>query len=147
MRFWGPEYAGAPLLNPHKHFGKLVVDFDREPIRIVNESGNFSVLHCHGHLADIMDGIAELSPTALEPLEVLPARTADVTMTRLKQRLGDRMCLMGGLQAGELELLPPGQIDARVREVIEAGAAGGGFVLLPTTGRLLSCMSFCTSAC
>jgi len=133
VRFWGPEYAGAPLLNPGKHFGKLVVDFDRQPIRIVNESGNFSVLHCHGRLAEIMDGIAELSPTALEPLEVLPAGTADVSMRQLKSRLGRRICLMGGLQATELELLSPEQIDARVKEVLAAAAPGGRFVLLPSS--------------
>lgn len=133
VRFWGPEYAGAPLLNPHKHFEKLVVDYDRQAIRIVNESGNYSVLHCHGRLAEILDPIADLSPTALEPLEVLPASTADVTMAQLKSRLGGRMCLMGGMQATELELTSPEQIDARVRQIAEAAAPGGGFVLLPTS--------------
>lgn len=133
VRFWGPEYAGAPLLNPHKYFEKLVVNFDREAVRIVNESGNFSVVHCHGRLGDILDHIADLSPTALEPLEVLPAVTADVTMQQVKRRLGEEMCLMGGIQARELELTSPKQIDARVREILEVAAPGGGFVLLPTS--------------
>jgi uroporphyrinogen decarboxylase len=133
VRFWGPEYAGAPLLNPHRYFGKLVVEFDREAVRIVNESGNFSVVHCHGRLADILDGIAELRATALEPLEVLPAATADVTIEQVKRRLGDRMCLMGGIQAAELELLSPEGVAARVREILEAAAPGGGFILLPTS--------------
>jgi len=83
FRFWGPEYSGAPLLNPHVHFPKLVVDVDRDVFRIVNESGNFSVLHAHGRLADILDGIAQLSPSMLEPLELLPAATADVTLAEL----------------------------------------------------------------
>jgi len=133
IRFWGPEYAASPLLNPHRYFEKLVVDFDREAFRIVNDSGNFSVLHAHGHLADILDGIAELSPAVLEPLEVLPAATADVTMGELKRRIGSKVCLFGGIEASELELLSPERIDARIKEIIADGAPGGGFGLLPTS--------------
>ena len=91
------------------------------------------MLHCHGRLNDITDGIAELAPAALEPLEVLPASTADISMAELKRRLGRRTCLMGGVQAAELEGLTPERLDARLQEVIEAGAPGGGFVLLPTS--------------
>ena len=133
FRFWGPEYSGAPLLNPHKYFGKLVVDFDKEAVRIVNESGNFSIIHAHGYLSGIIDGIIELHPTALEPLEVAPAKTADVTIEQLKVRLGGKMALMGGIQAGELELLAPRQVDARVKEILAVAAKGGGFCLLPTS--------------
>ncbi len=133
VRFWGPEYASAPLLDPERYFGKLVADFDREAIRIVNESGNFSVLHCHGRLGQILDAIAELAPSALEPLEVLPASTADVTIEQLRRRLGGSICLMGGIQAAELELTGPERIDARVREILQAAAPGGRFVLLPTS--------------
>ena len=133
FRFWGPEYAGAPLLNPHVYFPKLVVDIDREAFRIVNDSGNFPVLHAHGRLADILDGIEELSPTMLEPLELLPAVTADVTLAELKERLGGSMCLFGGVQANELERMTPDALDDRLREIIETGAPGGGFGLLPTS--------------
>jgi uroporphyrinogen-III decarboxylase len=91
------------------------------------------VLHCHGRLADILDGIAEIAPSALEPLEILPAVTADVTMAYLKKTLGHKMCLMGGIQARELETFTPQQIKHRVREVLEVAAPGGGFVLLPTS--------------
>lgn len=133
FRICGPEYAGAPLLNPHRYFEKLVVNFDREPFRIVNESGNFSIFHCHGHLKDVLDLIAELSPSAVEPLEVLPAVTADVSIEEVKRRLGGKTNLMGAIQASELELLTPEQIDARVGEIVRAAAPGGGFGLLPTS--------------
>jgi len=133
IRFWGPEYAAAPLLDPKAYFPRLVVDMDREAFEIVNASGNFSVLHCHGRLGGVLDGIAELSPTMLEPLEVLPASTADVTLGELKARLGGSTCLFGGVQAAELERLAPDALRARLREVIEAGMPGGRFGLLPTS--------------
>lgn len=133
FRLAGPEYAGAPLLNPRRHFPKLVVDYCRDLIPIINDSGNYSLIHCHGLLRDLLDYFIELAPTALEPLEVLPAGTADVTMAELKARLGGRMCLMGGIQANELEHLPLTELDARLREVIATAAAGGGYVMLPTS--------------
>ena len=106
----------APLLDPHRYFEKLVVDFDREAFRIVNESGNFSVLHCHGHLRDILDPIAELSPSAVEPLEVLPAVTADVSMEEIKRRLGAETCLMGGIPLVIMHRFSPSQFWQTVKD-------------------------------
>ncbi len=133
IRFWGPEYAGAPLLNPRKYFEKLVTRFDAEPIRIIKESGNFAIIHCHGNMAELLDYLLDLAPTALEPLEVLPASTANVTMRQVKEKLGSKMCLMGGIQASELELLQPDALARRMREILNVATPGGGFVMLPTS--------------
>ncbi len=132
VRFWGPEYAGAPLINPHRYFPKLVVPFLQPLIERVNASGNYSLVHCHGRLDAILEMIADMQPTALEPLELLPASTADVTMADIKARIGGRVCLMGGLQANELEHGTPESVAARVRTVLADGAPDGRFVLLPT---------------
>ena len=75
-------------------------------IEIVNASGNYSIVHCHGRLNDILEPIADMRPHALEPLEVLPTTTADLSMADVKRRIGERVCLMGGIQAAELETLP-----------------------------------------
>ncbi len=133
FRFWGPEYAAAPLVNPKVYFPKLVVDFTGPLVEMVNASGNYSVIHSHGRLDDILEMIADMNPHALEPLEVLPASTADVTMADVKRRIGDRLCLMGGIQANELENETPDYIEARVKDILDAAKPGGGFVLIPTS--------------
>ncbi len=131
FRFWGPEYAGPSLLHP-RYFEKLVVDFLGELIRIVRNSGNYAILHAHGKLAGILDMIEALGPHALEPLEVLPATTGDVSMEYLKERLGGKIALWGGVQCSELDTQTPEYIDARVRELMSQAKAGGGYLLLPT---------------
>lgn len=132
VRFWGPEYASAPLLNPKVYFPKLVVPFLAPLIEMVNDSGNLSIVHSHGRLDDILETIADMRPSALEPLEVLPATTADVTMADIKRRVGDRVCLMGGLQANELERKNPEYVEARVKDILAAAMDGGGYALIPT---------------
>jgi len=133
FRFWGPEYAGPSLLHP-RYFQKLVVDFLEELIRMVRDSGNYAILHAHGKLARILEMIEALGPHALEPLEVLPANTADVSMAYLKERLGGKIALWGGMQCSELDTQTPEYIDARVRELMTQAKPGGGYLLLPTGG-------------
>ncbi|HOX37186.1 MAG TPA: uroporphyrinogen decarboxylase family protein [Candidatus Brocadiia bacterium] len=133
FRFWGPEYCGAPLVNPHRLFPEFVVRYDKELCRIVNESGNYSVIHCHGRLRDLCDYLIEIGPSALEPLEVSPNRNGDVTMAELKDKIGARMCLMGGIEGQDLELAQAEQLRERVAECIRDGAPGGGYVMLPTS--------------
>lgn len=132
FRLWGPEYCGAPLMNPAVYFPRYVVNRDKEATRAIQETGNYSVVHCHGRLRDILDMIAEIGPNALEPIETLPLATADVTLAEVKRRIGERMCIMGSMQAVRLEKDTPEQIRQQVRHAIEAGKPGGRFVVLPT---------------
>jgi hypothetical protein len=131
FRFWGPEYAGPSLLHP-RYFRKLVVEFLAELVAMVRQSGNYAIVHAHGKLAAILDMIPEIGPHALEPLEVLPASTADVSMAQIKQRLGGRVALMGGMQCNELDNQSPQYIRERVREIMTAAKTGGGYIMIPT---------------
>jgi uroporphyrinogen-III decarboxylase len=55
-----------------------------------------------------------------------------VTLAEVKQRLGGRMCIMGAVQSLYLETATPDEMRRHIREAVEVGAPGGGFVLLPT---------------
>jgi hypothetical protein len=132
FRLWGPEYCGAPLMNPHEYFPKYVVGNDAEATQLIHQTGNFSIIHCHGKLKDILDMIVDIGADALEPIETLPLVTADVTLAEVKARIGAKMCLMGSIQALTLETGTPQDVRTQVRESIAAAREGGGFVLLPT---------------
>jgi len=132
IRLWGPEYAGAPLMNPAVYFPRYVVEQDKQVTQAIHESGNFSVIHCHGRLRALLDMILEIGADALEPVETLPMSTADVTLAEVKAKLAGRMCVMGAVQSLWLERDTPEQMREHMREAIEVGAPGGGFVLLPT---------------
>ncbi|MDM8005388.1 MAG: uroporphyrinogen decarboxylase family protein [Phycisphaerae bacterium] len=133
FRLWGPEYAGAPLMDPSVYFARYVVDRDREATDAIHATGNLCVIHCHGRLRDLLDMIGDIGADALEPLETLPMSTADVTLAEVKERIGRRMCLMGAVQAHTLETGTPEDIRRQVRESIETAAGDGAFVLLPTS--------------
>lgn len=132
FRLWGPEYCGAPLMNPGVYFRRYVVEQDRELTQALHQTNNFSVVHCHGRLRSILDMIAETQADALEPLKTLPMVTADITLAEIKRRVGDRMSLIGAVQALTLETGSQNDVQRMVRQAIDEGAAGGRFVLLPT---------------
>ncbi|MHC4798161.1 MAG: uroporphyrinogen decarboxylase family protein, partial [Planctomycetota bacterium] len=134
FRLWGPEYCAAPLMNPHEYFRRFVVEYDRRATEAIHATNNFCVIHSHGRLHDILDMMVEIGADALEPIETLPISTADVTLAEVKGRIGDKMCLMGAVQAHTLETGSPDDVRQQVREAIEAAGGGGGFVLLPTSG-------------
>ncbi len=133
FRLWGPEYCGAPLLNPHEYFPRYVLEQDKRATEAIHGTGNFSVIHCHGRLRDLLDMIADIGADALEPIETLPMTTADVTLAEVKARLGKRMCLMGAVQALTFEKGTPEEMRRQVRDAIRDGGDGGGLVLFPTS--------------
>lgn len=133
IRLWGPEYCGAPLMNPKVYFPRYVLEQDRQATELIHKTGNFSVIHCHGRLDALLEMIKAIGADALEPIETIPMSTADVTLADVKRRVGDEMCLMGAVQALTLEQGAPEDVRREIREAIAAGAPGGGFVLLPTS--------------
>ena len=134
FRLWGPEYCGAPLMNPRVYFPRYVVQYDQPATQAIHETGNFSVIHCHGRLRDLLTPIAEIGADALEPVETLPLTSADVTLAEVKKCLGQRMCIMGGIQAVTLETGSPETVRQEVQTALAQGAPGGRYVALPTAG-------------
>lgn len=135
VRFWGPEYCGAPLMDPKRYFRPLVVERLAPLVQRTHATGNIAVVHCHGRLDAVLEMIVETGADVLEPLEVLPVSTADLGIAEVKRRVGDRMCLAGGVQAVDLDRGDPATIRSRVREVI-AAAGPRGLILLPTSAPL-----------
>ncbi len=132
VRFWGPEYSGAPLMDPRRFFRPLVLERLAPLVARTHAAGNLAVVHCHGRLDALLEMILETGADVLEPLEVLPASTADVSIADVKRRAGHRMCLAGGLQAADLDMGTPAIIRQRVREILTA-AGPRGLILLPTS--------------
>ncbi len=130
-RFWGPEYAG-PSLMPPRLFREYVVDYLADIVALVRRSENTALVHCHARLDAILDMIAEIGPDGLEPIECRPAPSGDVDLADVKRRIGDRICLMGNIQGPLLETGEAAEVERAVRQAIDEGAPGGGFILMPT---------------
>lgn len=131
IRLGGCEQATAPLMKPAM-FKELVLDYDKAIIEAIKQTGNFGVLHCHGKLSGVLDMIALIGPNGLEPVEPPPG--GDLTLFELKQRIGNKMCLMGYIQFHDLETRSTEEIDRLVAEAMAVGKLGGRFMLLPSDG-------------
>ena len=129
IRIVGPEYVTAPYLPPEL-FRRFVLDYDRPMVERIHSYGRFARVHCHGRIRQVLDMIVEMGTDALDPVEAPPS--GDISLAEVKARYGDQLCLMGNLQIRDIELATPEQMERIVRETMEAGKPGGGFVIMPT---------------
>jgi uroporphyrinogen decarboxylase len=123
----GDDYAHntAPMMSP-THFEAFIFPRLKRMIDVIHEEGALCIKHSDGHLWPILDMIVEAGPDAINPLEPV----AGMDMREVKAKYGERACLVGNIDCGEL--LSHGsteEVAAAVRQCIAAGAPGGGFML------------------
>lgn len=128
-RICGAEYLTPPFLPP-RCFAEFEVPYLTEIIDLLHRYGTVARVHCHGRVGQVLEMIVECGADALDPLE--PPPDGDITLGEIKRRYGDRLILLGGMELKYLETETPERIDQRVRELMEQGQAGGGYVLMPT---------------
>jgi len=110
----GPEFATPPLLPP-RCFDEYVVRIDRPLIDLIHRYGCKVVVHCHGRLNAVLDRFIDMGVDGLHPLEAPPM--GDVTPADAKRRVGDRLCILGNLQIGDMMTRPPHEIKQQVRQL------------------------------
>jgi len=80
------------------------------------------IYHTDGLLFEVMEDIINCGVDALHPIE--PQAMA---ISEVKQRYGDRLCLIGHVDVDLLSRGTPGQIREQVRKNIEDAAYNGGY--------------------
>ncbi len=129
FRIVGPELCTPPYMPP-EDFREFIVEYDTPLIRTIHRAGKYARIHCHGRIAQVADLILQMEPDALDPVEEPPG--GDISFGEAKRILGESICLMGNIQESLFELHTPEEVASEVRRVMEIGAAGGRFVLMPT---------------
>ncbi len=128
--FNGPEYALPPLMSP-RDFDEFVVPYDTQLIEMIHAyPGRYVIVHSHGRVNRFLERFADMGTDGLNVLE--PPPIGDVILSEAKQRVGDRMCLIGNIQYDDLARSSTAEVGRLVREAIQAGAPGGGFILSPS---------------
>jgi hypothetical protein len=125
----GAEFAGPPLVSPAK-FNELSVRYVKGIVDLIRGYGKFSILHYHGNLYRVLQGMKEINPDGLHTIEAPPV--GDCTITQAREQLGN-MILIGNIQYDELRARKPDELEAMVHDAIEE-ARGGRFILSPTAG-------------
>jgi uroporphyrinogen decarboxylase len=113
-------FKTAPYVSP-KTFRELFIPRYRKVIEPVTLPWIF---HSDGNLMPILDDLLSLGMSGLHPIE-----PGAMDLAELKQRYGDRVCLVGHISVDRLSQGTPEEIDRLVAEAIRAAAPGGGYIV------------------
>lgn len=125
----GSEFAGPPVVSP-TNFNDLSTRYVKGIVDKIRSYGMYSIVHYHGFLKDILQGMKEINPDALHTIEAPPV--GNCTISEAREVLGD-MILIGNIQYDELRSKTPEEMEEMVKEVLEEGKSGR-FILSPTAG-------------
>jgi len=120
------DYGGSsgPMIPP-AHFRAFILPLLETMVRDFKRRGAWVLLHCDGNVASIMQDIVGAGVDAFHPME----RKAGMDLRTMKTRFGDRVTLIGNLEASHL--IPwgsPDQIDEQIRECFLIGGPGSGYI-------------------
>ncbi len=83
------------------------------------------VIHSDGNLWKVLPDLVDCGFNAIHPVEPKAMESRE-----LKEAYGDRLCLLGNIEIGEiLTLGSPADVEAEVRERIRTLAPGGGYAV------------------
>ena len=117
--------TSALLISP-AHFERFVNPYNRRLVDRAHRLGLKVVRHSDGNLWAILDTLIASGYDGLNPLEP----QAGMDLKTVKDHCKDRICLLGNIDC--MHLLAegtPAQVDAAVRQAMDAAAAGGGYIL------------------
>jgi len=127
----GPELCIPPLQSV-KDFREFVVEYDRQFIDLIHDSGSWVWCHSHGDMEPVLEEFVEMGVDVLNPCE--PPPTGKITLAGIRERVGHKITLEGNIEARDFYMDTPEMIREKVHTAIREGAPGGGFILCPTSG-------------
>jgi len=115
----------GPFCSP-KTFCEKILPFIKRVIREVKSHNGYLLLHCDGNINPILGYLVDAGIDAYHPVE----RKAGMNLKEVKERYGDKICLIGNVDASTT--LPFGsseEIAKQVDECLRIAAPGGGYIL------------------
>ena len=133
----GDDYAHnfGPLMSP-AIFGEFIQPRLKKMIDMIHDEDAYCIKHTDGNIYPLLDMIVSAGPDAVNPFEPV----AGMELKRVKELIGDRVCLAGNIDCGQL--LPHGsEEDVRqaVRQAIADAADGGGYIVTSSNSIHSSC--------
>lgn len=123
----GDDYCSnqGPMMSPAM-FREFLLPHLRRAVDAIHGEGARCIKHCDGNLWPILDDMVATGIDCINPLEPV----AGMDMSEVKRKYGDRVCMMGNIDCGELlSRGRPEDVEAAVRECIRKGGRGGGLIV------------------
>jgi uroporphyrinogen decarboxylase len=113
----------GPFLSPQM-FSEFVAPYLAQLIQGYRELGFYVIKHTDGNIMPILDQLVEANPHALHSLDP----QAGVDIAEVKQRYGDRLCLIGNVNCGLLDSGSEQDVIESTRYALQHGMPGGGYI-------------------
>ncbi len=115
----------STLISP-RHFQEFVAPYNQQVLDYAQGQGLKVVRHSDGNLWPILERLLDMGYDGLNPLEP----QAGMDLKRVKAYCGDRICLLGNIDCGQLLCSgTEAEVEAAVIQAIADAAPGGGYVL------------------
>ena len=114
----------GPYFSP-EHMRRFILPYLQEWARQVKSLGAFPILHTDGNLESCLEDLAQTGISALQAIDPV----AGMDIKKVKQQIGDRVCLCGNVDCGLFLQGTPEQVYEATAGLIKACKPGGGFVL------------------
>lgn len=121
-------FNSGPFLSPQM-FAQFVTPYLARLVAGYREMGAYVIKHTDGNIMPILDQLVSCKPHAIHSLD---GQAKDMDIAIIKQRVGDQVCLIGGVQCGLLQTGTEEQIIANCRYALEHGMPGGGYIYSTT---------------
>lgn len=115
--------SSTDFLSPHI-FEEMSLPSLKTICEILVEAGITPVLHCDGNWDKNLKALRKLPPK-----KCIIQFDGPTDIFRAKQEIGDMHCLFGDVNAYDLAMGSPSQIDEYCHRLIEEVGRGGGFIL------------------
>jgi hypothetical protein len=119
--------TNGPFISPAM-WRELCLPYLKERVAHIKRFADQVSFHCCGNTISLLDMFGEAGVDCYQSLQT----TAGMEIGKLKRMFGDRMTFWGGVSLEGLIAETPEDVRKTVREAMERGAHGGGFILGPS---------------
>jgi uroporphyrinogen decarboxylase len=122
----GADYAmnKGPFLSPTM-FAEFVAPYLKRVINAYRDLGLYVIKHSDGDINPLMDMIVEAKPHAVHSLDTI----ANMDIRRIKHMYGDRICLIGNVPHGPLQMKQFERVEIAARYALDhGGVRQGGYI-------------------
>ncbi|MEZ4673360.1 MAG: uroporphyrinogen decarboxylase family protein [Caldilineaceae bacterium] len=114
----------GPFLSP-RMFRQFVTPYLKELVAGYKQMGYYVIKHTDGNLMPILDQILEAEPHGLHSID---CQAREMDMAVVKERAGDKVCLLGGVQCSLLQTGTEAEVIEQCKYVLRHGMPGGGYI-------------------
>ncbi len=118
----------GPFFSPPM-FRRFITPYLKELIAGYRAMGAYVIKHTDGNVMPILDQLVECEPHGLHALD---CQAKDMDIAEIKRRVGDRVCLLGGVQCSLLQTGTEEEIVSHCKYVLRQGMPGGGYIYATT---------------